>query len=120
MHQEFHTWLDDLLVAVIPPRLGAGVDIDLIADTVRIIFEGLLGSSNPRDRPFSEIVQFLVDMLVAAAPQAARRKRRPAKKAAAESDWRESTWICARRFDTRFDTVNSFPPPHKPCTHVRR
>jgi hypothetical protein len=45
------------------------------------MFEGLLGSTIPRDRPFGEIVQFLVDMLVASAPQAARRKRRPARTA---------------------------------------
>jgi AcrR family transcriptional regulator len=75
VHEEFHDWLDGLLLAVIRPRLGADTDIDLIADTAHIMFEGLLGSSIPRDRPFSEIVQFLVDMLVAAAPQADRRKR---------------------------------------------
>jgi hypothetical protein len=33
------------------------------------MFEGLLGSTIPRDRPFDEIVRFLVDMLVAAAPR---------------------------------------------------
>ena len=86
VHQEFHDWLDDLLLAVIRPRLGADTDMDLIADTAHIMFEGLLGSSSPRDRPFSEIVRFLVDMLVAAAPQAARRESRPAKRVAAESD----------------------------------
>jgi AcrR family transcriptional regulator len=75
VHEEFHDWLDDLLLAVVRPRLGADTDLDLIADTAHIMFEGLLGSSIPRDRPFSEIVQFLVDMLVAAAPQADRRKR---------------------------------------------
>jgi AcrR family transcriptional regulator len=75
VHEEFHDWLDELLLAVVRPRLGADTDIDLIADTAHIMFEGLLGSSIPRDRPFSEIVQFLIDMLVAAAPQAARRRR---------------------------------------------
>jgi len=86
VHQEFHAWLDDLLLAVIRPRLGADADIDLIADTAHIMFEGLLGSSIPRDRPFSEIVQFLVDMLVAAAPQAARRESRPIIKVAAKGN----------------------------------
>ncbi len=86
VHVELHDWLDDLLLAVIRPRLGADTDIDLIADTAHIMFEGLLGSSISRDRPFGEIVQFLVDMLVAAAPQAARRESRPAKRVAAEVD----------------------------------
>jgi AcrR family transcriptional regulator len=78
VHEELHAWLDGLLLAVVRPRLGADADIDLIADTAHIMFEGLLGSTIPRDRPFGEIVQFLVDMLVAAAPQAARRQARPA------------------------------------------
>lgn len=73
VHERFHAWLDDLLLAVVRPHLGAGTDVDLIADTAHIMFEGLLGSTIPRDRPFEQIVQFLVEMLVAAAPQAARR-----------------------------------------------
>lgn len=78
VHEEFHAWLDELLLAVVRPRLSTGEDIGLIADTAHIMFEGLLGSTIPRDRPFEEIVQFLIDMLVAAAPQASRRKARPA------------------------------------------
>jgi AcrR family transcriptional regulator len=69
VHEELHAWLDDLLLAVVRPRLGADADIDLIADTAHIMFEGLLGSTIPRDRPFGEIVKFLVDMLVATAPR---------------------------------------------------
>lgn len=76
VHEEFHAWLDDLLLAVVRPRLDADTDIDLIADTAHIMFEGLLGSTIPRDRPFGEIVQFLVDMLVAAGPQARLRRGR--------------------------------------------
>ena len=76
VHEEFHAWLDELLLDVIRPRLRAVDDVGLIADTAHIVFEGLLGSATPRDRPFAEIVQFLVDMLVAAAPQAARRPAR--------------------------------------------
>ena len=75
VHDQFHAWLDDLLLDVVRPRLGAAADVSLIADTAHIMFEGLLGSTIPRDRPFEQIVQFLVDMLVAAAPQAARRAR---------------------------------------------
>lgn len=86
VHQEFHAWLDDLLLAVVQPRLGRGTDVVLIADTAHIMFEGLLGSTIPRDRPFEEIVRFLVDMLVAAAPQVARRGIRPVKTAAVEVD----------------------------------
>jgi AcrR family transcriptional regulator len=78
VHEEFHAWLDELLLAVVRPRLSTSEDIGLIADTAHIMFEGLLGSTIPRDRPFEEIVQFLIEMLVAAAPQAARRKARPA------------------------------------------
>ena len=79
VHEEFHAWLDDLLLAVVRPRLGHGTDVALIADTAHIMFEGLLGSTIPRDRPFEEIVRFLIEMLVAAAPQTARRQRRPAR-----------------------------------------
>jgi AcrR family transcriptional regulator len=81
VHEELHAWLDGLLLAVVRPRLGADADIDLIADTAHIMFEGLLGSTIPRDRPFEEIVRFLIEMLVAAAPRAAQRRKRPAKPA---------------------------------------
>jgi hypothetical protein len=74
-HDQMHQWLDDLLLAVVEPQLGAGQDIGIIADTAHIMFEGLLGSTISRDRPFEEIVQFLVDMLVAAAAQSTRRSR---------------------------------------------
>lgn len=83
VHEQFHAWLDDLLLDVVRPRLGAAADVSLIADTAHIMFEGLLGSTIPRDRPFEQIVQFLVDMLVAAAPQAARRAR-PASRSRGE------------------------------------
>ena len=86
VHEEFHAWLDDLLLAVVRPRLSPDTDVGIIADTAHIMFEGLLGSTIPRDRPFEEIVRFLVDMLVAAAPQVAHRGSRPAKPAAVESD----------------------------------
>ena len=81
VHEELHAWLDDLLLAIVRPRLGAHADIDLIADTAHIMFEGLLGSTIPRDRPFEEIVRFLIEMLVAAAPRAAQRRKRPARPA---------------------------------------
>lgn len=74
-HDEMHHWLDDLLLAVVQPQLGAAQDIGIIADTAHIMFEGLLGSTISRDRPFEEIVQFLVDMLVAAAAQSSGRSR---------------------------------------------
>lgn len=86
VHEEFHAWLDELLLAVVRPRLSTNEDIGLIADTAHIMFEGLLGSTIPRDRPFEEIVQFLIEMLVAVAPQAARRKTRPAGTAVITSD----------------------------------
>ena len=76
VHEGFHAWLDELLLAVVRPKLRPGEDTDLIADTAHIMFEGLLGSTIPRDRPFEEIVQFLIEMLVAAAPQAALRDTR--------------------------------------------
>ena len=81
VHEEFHAWLDDLLLAVVQPRLDPGTDVALIADTAHIMFEGLLGSTIPRDRPFEEIVRFLIEMLVAAAPRAAQRRKRPARPA---------------------------------------
>ena len=86
VHEEFHAWLDDLLLAVVTPRLSDGTDVSLIADTAHIMFEGLLGSAIPRDRPFAEIVRFLIDMLVAAAPQTQRRRARRGKTSAAQSD----------------------------------
>lgn len=72
VHAALHGWLDSLLLAAVEPQLGPDHDVSLIADTAHIVFEGLLGSTIPRDRPFEELVQFLVDLLVAAA-QAARR-----------------------------------------------
>ena len=86
VHEEFHAWLDDLLLAVVTPRLSDGTDVSLIADTAHIMFEGLLGSAIPRDRPFAEIVRFLIDMLVAAAPQTQRRRARRGKATAARPD----------------------------------
>ena len=68
------------------PRLSDGTDVSLIADTAHIMFEGLLGSTIPRDRPFAEIVRFLIDMLVAAAPQTQRRRARRGKATAARPD----------------------------------
>ncbi|MGI9162870.1 MAG: TetR/AcrR family transcriptional regulator [Mycobacterium sp.] len=73
VHESLHDWLDELLLTVVRPRLGPGQDVTLIADTAHIVFEGLLGSTIPRDRPFEEIVKFLVDMLASAAPHAERR-----------------------------------------------
>jgi AcrR family transcriptional regulator len=72
VHDEFHQWLDGLLLAIVQPRLGPKQDVRLIAETAHIVFEGLLASTMERDRPFEELVQFLVDMLVATVPQAAR------------------------------------------------
>lgn len=74
-HDELHRWLDELLLTVVRPQLGPKQDTGLIADTAHILFEGLLGSTLPRDRPFEDFVQFLVDMLVAAASQADRKRR---------------------------------------------
>lgn len=76
-HESLHHWLDDLLLTAVRPQLAAGQDVSLIADTAHIVFEGLLGSTIPRDRPFDEIVRFLIDILASAAPHAAPRK--PAK-----------------------------------------
>lgn len=85
LHDELHDWLDGLLLAVVRPRLDPSHDVGLIADTAHVVFEGLLGSTMERDRPFHELVQFLVDMLVATAPQAVRatRRRKPARRATA-------------------------------------
>jgi len=75
VHDELHAWLDGLLLAVVRPRLGGSGHDGLIADTAHVVFEGLLGSTTRRDRPFEDIVQFLVDMLVAAASRTARTPR---------------------------------------------
>ena len=80
VHDEFHQWLDGLLLAVVQPRLGPNQDVSLIAATAHIVFEGLLASTMERDRPFEELVQFLVDMLVATVPQAARVESRSTPK----------------------------------------
>jgi AcrR family transcriptional regulator len=78
VHDEFHRWLDGLLLSIVRPRLGPDQDLELIAEVAHIMFEGLLASTMERDRPFEELVQFLVDMLVATAPQAALAARRTA------------------------------------------
>ncbi|MHA7650723.1 TetR/AcrR family transcriptional regulator [Mycobacterium sp. ML4] len=72
-HDELHQWLDALLLDVVRPQLDPDQDVLLIADTAHIVFEGIFGSSIPRDRPFEDIVAFLVNMLVTAAPHVGRR-----------------------------------------------
>lgn len=81
-HESLHRWLDGLLLTAVRPQLPAGQDIALIADTAHIVFEGLLGSTIPRDRPFEEMVKFLIDMLASAAPHAAPRTPAKGKRAA--------------------------------------
>lgn len=76
IHDELHEWLDGLLLSIVRSRVDAAHETRLIAEIVHIVFEGLLGSTMERDRPFSELVHFLVDMLVATAPQAARAAQR--------------------------------------------
>ena len=60
-------WLEDLLLQAISARLPEGVDTDLIADTAHVLLEGMLISVRELDRPVGDLIDMVIDALVATA-----------------------------------------------------
>jgi hypothetical protein len=60
-------WLEDLLLQAISARLPAGADTDLIADTAHMLLEGMLISVRELDRPVGDLIDMVIDALVATA-----------------------------------------------------
>jgi hypothetical protein len=60
-------WLEDLLLQAISARLPEGADTDLIADAAHVLLEGMLISVRELDRPVGDLIDMLIDALVATA-----------------------------------------------------
>jgi AcrR family transcriptional regulator len=60
-------WLENLLLQAISARLPEGADTDLIADTAHVLLEGMLISARRLDRPVSDLLDMVIDALVATA-----------------------------------------------------
>jgi AcrR family transcriptional regulator len=60
-------WLEDLLLQAISIRLPEGADTGLIADTAHVLFEGMLISARELDRPVGDLIDMVIDALVATA-----------------------------------------------------
>jgi AcrR family transcriptional regulator len=60
-------WLEDLLLQAISARLPEGADTDLIADTAHVLLEGMLISARKLDRPVGDLLDMVIDALVATA-----------------------------------------------------
>jgi AcrR family transcriptional regulator len=60
-------WLEDSLLQAISIRLPEGADTDLIADTAHVLLEGMLISARKLDRPVGEMIDMVIDALVATA-----------------------------------------------------
>jgi AcrR family transcriptional regulator len=60
-------WLDDLLLQTISARLPEGVDTDPIVDTAHVLLEGMMISVRVLDHPVGDLIDMVVDALVATA-----------------------------------------------------
>ena len=60
-------WLEGLLLQAVSARLPAGVDTDPIADTAHVLLEGMMISVRKPDRPIGELLDMVIDALVATA-----------------------------------------------------
>jgi AcrR family transcriptional regulator len=60
-------WLENLLLQAISERLPEGADTDLIADTAHVLLEGMLISARKLDRPVGDLLDMVIDALVATA-----------------------------------------------------
>ena len=60
-------WLEDLLLQTISAQLPEGVDTDPIVDTAHVLLEGMLISARALDRPVGDLIDMVVDALVATA-----------------------------------------------------
>jgi AcrR family transcriptional regulator len=60
-------WLEDLLLQAISARIPEGADTDPIADTAHVLLEGMLISVRELDRPVGDVLDMVIDALVATA-----------------------------------------------------
>jgi hypothetical protein len=60
-------WLEDLLLQAISARLPEEADTDAIADTAHVLLEGMLISARELDRPVGDLIDVVIDALVATA-----------------------------------------------------
>ena len=60
-------WLEDLLLQAVSARLPEGADTDPIADTAHVLLEGMLISVRELDRPVGDLIDMVIDALVATA-----------------------------------------------------
>lgn len=60
-------WLDALLLQAVSARLPEGADTDPIVDTAHVLLEGMLMSARGIDRPVGELMDMVIDALVATA-----------------------------------------------------
>jgi AcrR family transcriptional regulator len=60
-------WLEDLLLQAISERVPEGTDTDPIADAAHVLLEGMLISVRELDRPVGDLIDMLIDALVATA-----------------------------------------------------
>ncbi|MFF7458481.1 TetR/AcrR family transcriptional regulator [Kitasatospora sp. NPDC008115] len=60
-------WLEGRLLAAVADRLPEGADVAPVADLAHVLFEGLLVSTRALDRPTGELVDLLMEALVAVA-----------------------------------------------------
>ncbi|MEU9047422.1 MULTISPECIES: TetR/AcrR family transcriptional regulator [unclassified Kitasatospora] len=60
-------WLEGRLLAAVADRLPEGADVAPVADLAHVLFEGLLVSTRMLDRTTGELVDLLMEALVAAA-----------------------------------------------------
>ena len=60
-------WLEDLLLQAISERIPEGTDTDPIADTAHVLLEGMLISVRELDRPVGDLIDMVIDALVATA-----------------------------------------------------
>jgi AcrR family transcriptional regulator len=60
-------WLEDLLLQAISARMPKDSDTDAIADTAHVLLEGMLISARQLDRPVGDLIDMVIDALVATA-----------------------------------------------------
>ncbi|MEV6973168.1 TetR/AcrR family transcriptional regulator [Kitasatospora sp. NPDC093806] len=66
-YSRMQEWLEGRLLAAVASRLSEGADVAPVADVAHVLFEGLLVSVRKPDRPAGELVDLLVEALVAVA-----------------------------------------------------
>ena len=71
-------WLEGVLLQAVSARLPAGVDTDPIVDTAHVLLEGMLISVRKLDRPVGELIDMVIDALVATAVAKSGRQARVA------------------------------------------